>query len=75
MVSADNPAPTNGINPTSPADPNEWAAVTFNLNDTNSVSDVVADLEDSSLRIGMHIISFPDGSSESAVTPEPASLS
>lgn len=75
MASADEPAPTNGINPTVAPDPDEWMTVVFDLVDGNNVNDVATGLEDHSLRIGAHIIAFPDGSSEAAVTiPEPASL-
>ncbi len=67
MVNADNPAPTNGVNP------GEYVAILFDL-DGNSVSDVIDDLVDGTLRIGVHVIAFSDGSSESAVTPEPATV-
>ena len=79
MASADNPAPTNGINPNTAPDPGEWVAIVFDLVSGSSVSNVMDNLEDGSLRIGVHVIAFPDGSSESASTagetlPEPATL-
>lgn len=72
MASADNPAPTNGINPTS--GPDEWVALIFDFVSGNTISDVLDDLQDGTLRIGVHLIALPDGSSESAATPEPATL-
>ena len=75
MAGADNPAPENGVNPSTAPDPDEWVAVVFDLVSGSTVSDVLDDLGDRSLRIGMHVIAFSDGSSESAVTaPEPATL-
>ena len=70
MASADEPPPTNGVN----NDPNEWMAIVFDLVGGSSVSEVVEGLEDGSLRIGVHVTAFPDGSSELAVTPEPATV-
>lgn len=66
-VAADNPAPHDGANP------GEWFAVILNL-DGADYSDVIAALDDGSMRIGTHLIAFSDGSSESAVTPEPTTL-
>ena len=80
MVSAVNPAPTNGINPSTDPDPDEWVAVVFDLVGGNDIDNVIANLADGSLRVGAHIVAFPDGSSESASTgeegwtPEPATL-
>ena len=74
VLSADNPAPTNGLNPAQPGEPDEWVAIIFNLPTGTDFSDVLDDLNDHSLRIGAHVIAFPDGSSESATTPEPATL-
>lgn len=68
LVSADNPAPKHGINP------GEWVAVIVDLVQGYAFSDVTAQLDDQSLRIGAHLISFADDSSEGAVTPEPLSL-
>jgi hypothetical protein len=67
------------VNPKAdPDDPNElaeWVAIVFDLIGGSSVSEVVEGLEDGILRIGVHVIAFPDGSSEAAVTtPEPATL-
>ena len=73
-VSADVPAPHNGINP------GQWLGLTFSLKADNTFSDVVGDLHSGALRIGMHIMGLPDGSSESAANaaihsvPEPATI-
>ena len=74
MASADNPAPTNGINPSTSPDPDEWAALIFDFEGGSTISDVLDDLQDGTLRIGLHLIALPDDSSEAAVTPEPATL-
>jgi len=63
------PSPAhNGINP------GEWLTITFNLKSGKIFSDVVSNLQTNALRIGVHVISLPDGSSEAAVTPEPATI-
>lgn len=73
-VSADVPSPHNGINP------GQWLGLTFSLQADNTFNDVVGDLYSGALRIGMHIMGLPDGSSESAVNvsihtvPEPATI-
>ena len=66
---SDSPPPLNGVNP------GEWVAIIFNLVNGATLDDVIDDLNDGTLRIGAHIIAFPDGSSEAAVNvPEPATL-
>ena len=65
---ADSPAPTHGI------DPGETLAVRFNLADGATINDLYDELDSAALRMGAHVISLPDGSSESVVTPEPATL-
>jgi hypothetical protein len=67
-VGPENEPPHNGINP------GEWLEITFDLKDGFDYQDVLDQLDDLSLRIGVHVIAFPDGSSESAVTPEPATV-
>ena len=74
MATADEPPPTNGVNPSSAPDPDEWVAIIFDLVGVSTASDVVEALEDESLCIAVHVIAFPDGSSEAAVTPEPVTL-
>ena len=66
-IGADNPPPSKGVNP-----PDEWVRITFGLNG-GSFNDVIDELNTGVLRIGIHIIALPDGSSESAV-PEPATI-
>ena len=65
---ADSPAPTHGI------DPGETLAVRFNLADGATIDAVYDELDSAALRVGAHVIFLPDGSSESVVTPEPATL-
>lgn len=65
---ADPPPSANGI------DPGETLAVRFNLTDGATIDDVYDELDSAALRMGAHVISLPDGSSESVVTPEPATL-
>ena len=68
-----NPPPsTNGINP----DSDEWVEITFAMTEDTTFENVIADLDSNFLRIGLHVISFPDGSSEAATTstPEPITL-
>jgi hypothetical protein len=70
------PPPINGINSTDNFEPVEWVTIQFDLINNSRLTDVFNGLDTGTLRIGIHITSFPDGSSESAVTtiPEPATL-
>ena len=69
------PPPFNGVNNTSEGDPVEWVTIQFDLINGGTLADVLEEMNTGVLRIGIHITSFPDGSSESAVTiPEPATL-
>ena len=71
-IGAENPAPKRGVN-SIPA--GEWVQIKFNLISDGTLQDVLNELHTGELRIGLHIISFPDGISESAVnTPEPATI-
>jgi len=64
------PISSNGVEP---GTPEEWVALTFDLADGASLAQVVDALASRDLRVGIHIQSFPDGSSESATDiPEPA---
>jgi hypothetical protein len=66
---SDPPAPQNGINP------GEWVMTTFDLINSGTFQSVVDELNTGALRIGVHIIALPDGSSESAIAvPEPTML-
>jgi len=63
------PGPQNGINP------GEWLQVTFVLEYETIFTDVLTSLNTSALRVGVHVIALPDGSSESAVSiPEPTTI-
>ena len=54
----------------------EWVTVTFSIAEGSTLEDVISQLNDSTLRIGLHIIGLgPEDGSESAVTvPEPATV-
>ncbi len=62
------PPSHNGINP------GEWIQISFDLSNGGTVESVIDQLDTGAMRIGVHIIALPDGSSESAVVPEPATL-
>ncbi len=65
-VRANNPAPSNGVNP------GEWLGVDFTLVGGATFADLISDLTDGSVRIGIHAIAFANGKSESLVhTPPP----
>lgn len=65
--SADSEPPTqpNGVNP------GESLGVLFNLQAGRTFADVLSELEDSSLRIGIHVQGFASGGSESFVNNPP----
>ena len=66
---SDSPVSINGVQP------GEMLTIEFDLKVGGLLSDVIEEINDGTLRIGLHIQSFPDGSSESMVNvPEPASL-
>ena len=66
---ADAPGPHNGINP------GQQVTINFGLTGGTTFADIANALNNGSLRIGVHVISLPDGSSESAVNiPEPSTL-
>ena len=70
---ADSNAPVqpNGVNP------GETVAITFNLQSGTSFQDVLAELADGRLRVGLHVQGFANGGSESFVNtplPEPSTL-
>jgi hypothetical protein len=54
----------------------EWVTVTFSISDGGTFEDVLSQLDDGTLRAGIHIIGLgPEDGSESAVTvPEPATV-
>ncbi|HUW20966.1 MAG TPA: PEP-CTERM sorting domain-containing protein [Sedimentisphaerales bacterium] len=74
-MDGDPPAYHNGVNPVQPGNPLEWVRVTFDLADGATLSAVIDQLNSGALRIGVHIIGLPDGSSESGVTvAEPVTI-
>ncbi len=71
-IGAENPPPENGVNP---PPLNEWVMVSFELVEDGTLQGVIDELNAGILRVGVHIISLPDGSSEAAIAiPEPATL-
>ncbi len=77
-LAADNPMPHNGVNS------GEWVGVTFDLQPNLTYDSIINSLNDASLRIRLHVIGLPDGSSASAINsttgtanmsvPEPATI-
>ena len=72
-IGADPPPSENGVDNPPPL---EWVIVRFNLVEGANLQGVINELIAGELRVGIHIISLPDGSSESAimVVPEPTTL-
>jgi len=72
-IGAESPPPENGVNNLPPG---EWVSINFELTNGASLEDVIGELGSGILRVGLHVMAFPDGSSESAImVPEPATLS
>jgi hypothetical protein len=73
-ATADDPKPTNGINPS------ESLGITFNLAGLATFGDVLGDMNDGDLRVGLHVQSIGTvGGSDSLVNtstpiPEPATM-
>ena len=65
--------PHNGINNIGAG---EWVTVEFELMGGGTLQDVLDELSDGSLRVGIRIQNFADGSSESGINeiPEPATI-
>jgi hypothetical protein len=71
-IGAVQPPPQNGVNP---PPPDEWVKINFDLVSGGTLEGVISELNSGVLRVGIHIIALPDGSSESAIAiPEPATL-
>ena len=71
LADSDPPPPGHGVQP------EEWLDVTFTLQAGGTYSDVIAELTDGRLRIGMHVIAFASGGSASFVNnpvPVPAAI-
>ncbi|BAZ95406.1 hypothetical protein TspCOW1_27480 [Thiohalobacter sp. COW1] len=58
---SDPPPPKKGVNP------GEWLDVVFDLKTGKTFNDIIADLISGDLRVGMHVIAFDSGGSESFV--------
>jgi hypothetical protein len=66
---SESPVQTKGVNP------GESVVIVFLLKPGKTFADVLASLEDRSLRVGIHVQSFATGGSESFVnTPEPSAF-
>ena len=65
---SDAPRPHSGVNP------GEWVTIAFDLINGSSFQSVIDELDTGDLRISIHVIALPDGSSESAVVPEPTTI-
>ena len=61
LADSDPPTSKNGVNP------NEWLGVVFDLQAGREFEDVLTELGNGDLRIGMHVIAFESGGSESFV--------
>ncbi len=77
LAESTNPPPMRGVNNT--ATGTEWLTIRFNLQGSQNYNDVLAELTDGRLRIGMHVIHFANGGSESFVNnplpvPAPAAV-
>lgn len=75
LADADPSPAFNGVGP------EQEVAIIFNLQGGGTFADVLAELDDGRLRIGMHVISMPDGESDAFVNngvvipmPAPAAL-
>jgi hypothetical protein len=70
---SDSPIYANGVNADQQG--TEWVAILFDLVGGAGLGDVVGEMNDGTLRVGVHVQGFDDGSSESGVNiPEPAVL-
>ena len=72
-IGAEPPPPWKGVNDGDIV--NEWVTVRFYLINGGDLNGVISELNSGVLRVGLHIIDLPDGSSESALLiPEPATI-
>ena len=63
-----NPEPTWGVNP------GEWVEIVYTLKPGKTYDHIIQELNDQTLRIGIHVQGFESGGSESFITPEPATM-
>jgi hypothetical protein len=70
------PAPTMGVEPEPWGEPNEVVGLEFSLDPNQTTAHVIDELTSGVLRVGVHVINFASGGSESLINiPEPASWS
>ena len=70
-IGSQNPPPWKGVNNGDIL--NEWVTVHFQL--SSDLTALLGELNNGTLRVGLHVIGLPDGSSESAILiPEPATV-
>lgn len=71
LADSNPPVQPNGVNP------GEWLKILFNLQSGGTYNDVISELADGRLRIGIHVQGFANGGSESFVNnpvPIPAAV-
>jgi len=71
LADADNPAPKWGVSP------GQTLGIVFDLQSGGTYSDVLTELGDGTLRVGLHVINYTSGGSESFVNnplPAPAAV-
>lgn len=68
LADSDPPTSGNGVQP------GEFVAIIFDLQGGQTFADVISELDAATLRVGIHVIAFASGGSESLVNvvPEPA---
>jgi hypothetical protein len=71
-IGTPNPPPWKGVNDGDTT--NEWVTIRFILINGGTLDGVIAELNSAALRIGLYVIDLPEGYTESAVTPEPATV-
>ena len=70
-IGAASPPPWRGVNNGDTL--NEWVTISFQL--SGDLTTLLGELNNGTLRVGLHVIGLPDGSSESAILiPEPATV-
>jgi hypothetical protein len=68
-IGAKSPPPKNGINP------GEWLKVSFGLPAGETPADIIDEINNGRMPVGIHVSALPSGSSESAIlVPDPATF-
>lgn len=75
-VGAESPPPNNGVNNVIDSlGAGEWVTLSFELINGGTLASVLSELDNGTLRVGLHVMGFSDGSSEGAVNvPEPTTI-